>query len=48
MNNKLSQLLVLASRIDRRYIQLAYALFVLLGFVFIQSPSDGGGGGRAI
>jgi hypothetical protein len=48
MKNKLSQLLVLASRIDPRHIQLAYALFALLGLVFIQSPADGSGGGRSL
>jgi len=46
MKNKLSQLVVLASRIDSRYIQFGYFLFMLVGFVFIQAPSDGGGGTR--
>jgi len=46
MKNKLAQLYVLTANIDRRHLQLAYFLFMLLGFVFIQSPADGSGGGR--
>ena len=46
MKNKLNQLYVLASKIDHRYIQFAYFAFMLAGFIFVQSPSDGGGGGR--
>lgn len=44
MKNKLAQLHVLASKIDRRYLQLAYFAFVLIGFIFVDAPSDGGGG----
>ena len=46
MKNKLAQLYVLASKIDARYLQFAYFVLVLGGFMFIQSPSDGGGTGR--
>lgn len=44
MKNKLDQLQILVSKIDRRYIQLAYLAFVLIGFVYVNSPVDGGGG----
>lgn len=44
MKNKLAQLQVLVSKIDRRYIQLAYFAFMLIGFIVVNSPSDGGGG----
>ena len=43
MKNKLAQLYVLAGKIDRRYVQLAYYAFVL-GLAIIQAPVDGGGG----
>jgi hypothetical protein len=46
MKNKLAQLYFFVSKIDRRYIQLAYFTFMLAGFVLTQSPSDGTGGGR--
>jgi len=44
MKNKFAQLFVFVNRIDRRYIQLGYFAFMLAGFVFTQSPSDGGVG----
>ena len=44
MKNKLAQFSVLASKIEPRYIQLAYSAFVLAGFVVTQAPVDGGGG----
>jgi len=43
MNNKLAQLAYFISKIDQRHIQLAYFVFMLVGFV-ICSPSDGGTG----
>ncbi len=46
MKNKLAQLYVLVSNIDHRYIQLGYFAFMLAGFFFMPSPSDGGGTGR--
>lgn len=46
MKNKLFQLYMYAHRIDRRYIQYAYMLF-MLAMLFIQgSPEDGSGGTR--
>jgi len=44
MKNKLAQLHFLVTKIDRQHIQLAYFVFMLVGFVFTQAPSDGGGG----
>ena len=46
MKNKLAQLYFLVNNIDRRYLQLAYFTFTLAGFLFMQSPGDGGGTGR--
>jgi len=46
MKNKLAQLFVLTASIDRRYLQFAYFVFVILGLVFTKSPADGSGGGR--
>ena len=43
MKNKIAQLQVWVSSIDRRYIQLAYLALALAAFV-ANSPSDGGGG----
>ena len=44
MKNKLARFYVLASKIDPHYLQLAYFVFVLVGFVFLPTPADGGGG----
>ena len=44
MNNKLAQLAYFVSKIDQRHIQLAYFVFMLIGFMVIKSPSDGGTG----
>jgi hypothetical protein len=45
MKNKLAQLYILVSKIDRRHIQLAYFAFVLAGLALLpQAPTDGGGG----
>ena len=44
MKNKLAQLQVLVSKIDRHYLQLAYFAFVLVGFLYVNAPADGGGG----
>lgn len=43
MKNKLAQLYVFCAQIDRRYVQLAYFAFMLVGFLIKGSPSDGGG-----
>lgn len=44
MNTKLAQLIFVANKIDRRYIQFAYFVLMLVGFLVAQSPSDGGTG----
>ena len=44
MKNKLAQLQVLASKIDRRYLQLAYFVFIFVGLIVVNGPSDGSGG----
>lgn len=43
MKNKIAQIQVWVSNIDRRYIQLAYLALALAGYI-AHSPSDGGGG----
>lgn len=43
MKNTIAQLQVLVSRIDRRFLQVAY-LAVVLAAVIMKSPSDGGVG----
>ena len=45
MNNKFAQLMLTVSKIDRRYIQLAYFAIALAGVVILRAPLDGGGGG---
>lgn len=45
MKTWLAQLILLFYRIDRRYLQAAYAIF-LLGLVITGSPDDGGSGGH--
>jgi len=42
MKNKLTQLYVFVSKIDQRYLYIAFAIAAF----FMQSPSDGGGGTR--
>lgn len=44
MNNKLAQLVYLVNKIDRRHIQFASFVIVLLTAIVIQGPSDGGTG----
>jgi hypothetical protein len=44
MNNKLAQLAYFIGKIDQRHIQLAYFVFMLIGLIVINSPSDGGTG----
>jgi len=44
MKNTLARLHFLVTKIDRQYIQLAYFVFMLAGFVLLQVPVDGGGG----
>jgi hypothetical protein len=44
MKTKLAQLISFTNKIDRSHIQIAYFLLVLVGFIFTQSPSDGGTG----
>jgi hypothetical protein len=46
MKNKLFQLYVQISTIDRRYIQSAYFVFMLAMLVIRGAPEDGGGGTR--
>jgi hypothetical protein len=43
MKNTVAQLQLWVSRIDRRYIQMAY-LALALAAVILKSPTDGGGG----
>jgi hypothetical protein len=43
MKNKIAQLQVWVSNIDRRYLQIAYLALVFAAYV-VNSPSDGGGG----
>jgi|KBSSwiStaDraftv2_1062776.scaffolds.fasta_scaffold8353564_1 hypothetical protein len=45
MKSKLFQLYAYISTIDRRYIQLAYSVFMFAAFV-ICAPEDGGSGTR--
>jgi len=45
MNTKLAQLSIILSKIDRRYLQVAYFAIMLAGLVFAKAPADGGGGG---
>jgi hypothetical protein len=45
MNNKFAQLVLAVSKIDHRYIQLAYFAVALAGFIILRAPSEGGGGG---
>jgi len=44
MKTKLAQVSVFASKIDYRYLQLAYFAFTLAGFILLRAPADGGGG----
>lgn len=44
MNNKLAQLVSFVGKIDRRHIQFASFVIVLLATFVIQGPSDGGTG----
>jgi hypothetical protein len=45
MENRIAQFIMFVNRIDRRYLQAAYALF-LLGLVILGAPDDGGSGGH--
>ena len=45
MKNKFFQLYAYVSTIDRRYLQLAYSIF-MLAFFIIYAPEDGGSGTR--
>jgi hypothetical protein len=45
MNNKFAQLVSIVSKLDRRYVQLAYFAIALAGVVILRAPLDGGGGG---
>ncbi|MEP6894024.1 MAG: hypothetical protein ABI986_00320 [Chloroflexota bacterium] len=44
MKNKIAQLAYFLNKIDHNHIQFAYFVFVLLAFLIVQSPSDGGVG----
>jgi len=46
MKTKLAQLFVYINNIDRRYVQVAYFVFMLAMFVVQGSPEDGSGGTR--
>lgn len=46
MKNKFAQMFTLINKIDRSHIQLAYFVFMMVGFLITQSPSDGGTGPR--
>ena len=43
MKNTFAQLQLFATKIDRRYIQFAYFVFMLAGFILTRAPSDGSG-----
>jgi hypothetical protein len=43
MKNTFAQLQLLATKIDRRYIQFAYFALMLAAFVLTKAPSDGSG-----
>ena len=42
MKNKVSQLAFFVNQIDRRHIQFAYFLVMLVVSVIMQRPTDGG------
>ena len=44
MKNKVAQLQVWVSRIDRRQIQFAYLGLFLIAAAILHTPVDGGGG----
>jgi hypothetical protein len=45
MNKTLIKLYAFYNSIDRRYIQIAYMVF-MLGMVLLRAPEDGGSGTR--
>lgn len=45
MNKSLFKLYALYNSIDRRYLQIAYMVF-MLGMVILRAPEDGGSGTR--
>lgn len=45
MNNKFAQIMFIVSKLDRRFLQLAYFAVALAGVVLLRAPLDGGGGG---
>ena len=45
MKTKLSNLILLTSKINRQHIQVAFALLALVLFVLGAGAPDGGGGG---
>jgi hypothetical protein len=46
MKTKLAQFVFYVNNIDRRYVQIAYFVFMLAMFIVRGSPDDGGGGTR--
>jgi len=44
MKTKLAQLVYIVTKVDRRYIQFAYFVLMLAGYIVLKAPSDGGGG----
>jgi hypothetical protein len=46
MKTKLTQIFFYINNIDRRYMQLAYSMFMLAVFIIQGVPEDGSGGTR--
>jgi hypothetical protein len=44
MKTKLARLISFVGKFDLRYIQFAYFILALAGYVILRSPSDGGTG----
>ena len=44
MKTKLAQFVMYVNNIDRRYVEIAYFVFMLAMFIVQGSPDDGGGG----
>lgn len=42
MKNKISQLAYFVNQIDRRHIQVAYFLVMMIASIIMKRPSDGG------
>jgi len=44
MKNKFNTIISYINKLDYSYVQFAYFLVMVAGFVFAQAPSDGGTG----